>query len=287
MSQKQDLLFCKIAISNGRVTQDQAKKCLAIANKREVETGRRPSIGSVFSKYNLMRKQEVNAIYEAIAKRTGIAPPSVGAPAAGGGGRAPSQLASRGGKPSFADDRPRRVDPNTLWLGVAFGVIFLGIVVGLVWMFVSHQGEDPEEKKTAKTGAAATAGANPGVQDPAAGAGATGAAGTGAAGTSGATTPAAPVKAAVMNESDRLRIRQYLSDARQTSLVDAARALSSLQKLEREIEKKVSEGVFIDPGLKAEIASEIKNLKLDVSGAGSAGGDADAGDKLPELDDDI
>ncbi|MEC9352538.1 MAG: hypothetical protein VYD81_04410 [Planctomycetota bacterium] len=287
MSQKQDLLFCKIAISNGRVTQDQAKKCLAIASKREVETGRRPSIGSVFSKYNLMRKQEVNAIYEAIAKRTGIAPPSAGAPAAGGG-KGSTQLASRGRKPSFADDRPRRVDPNTLWLGVAFGVIFLGIVIGLVWMFVSHTVEDPDDKKKAgKAGSAATAGVTPGAQDPAAGAAASGAAGAATAGAAGAKPPPAPVKAAVMNESDRLRIRQYLSDARQLSLVDAARALANLQKLELEIAKKVGEGTFIDPGLKAEIASEIKNLKLDVSGAESAGGDAGAEDKVPDLDDDL
>ena len=279
MSQKQDLLFCKIAISNGRVTQDQAKKCLAIANKRELETGRRPSIGSVFSKYNLMRKQEVNAIYEAIAKRTGIAPPSAGAPAAGGGKASP-QSASRGGKPSFADDRPRRVDPNTLWLGVAFGVIFLGIVIGLVWMFVSHTAEDPaEKKKSAGAGVAVPAGA-----DPAAGAAATAAT---AAGAAGAKPPSAPIKAAVMNETDRLKIRQYLSDARQLSLVDAARALSNLQKLETEIDKKIAAGTFIDPGLKAEVASEIKNLKLDVSGAESAGGDDGAEGNTPELDDDI
>ena len=279
MSQKQDLLFCKIAISNGRVTQDQAKKCLAIANKRELETGRRPSIGSVFSKYNLMRKQEVNAIYEAIAKRTGIAPPSAGVPAAGGG-RASSQSASRGGKPSFADDRPRRVDPNTLWLGVAFGVIFLGIVIGLVWMFVSHTAEDPaEKKKSAGAGVAVPAGA-----DPAAGAAATAAT---AAGAAGAKPPSAPIKATVMNETDRLKIRQYLSDARQLSLVDAARALSNLQKLESEIDKKIAQGTFIDPGLKAEVASEIKNLKLDVSGAESAGGDDGAEGNTPELDDDL
>ena len=280
MSQKQDLLFCKIAISNGRVTQDQAKKCLAITNKRELETGRRPSIGSVFSKYNLMQKQEVNAIYEAIAKRTGIAPPSAGVPAAGGG-RGSTQLASRGRKPSFADERPRRVDPNTLWLGVAFGVIFLGIVVGLVWMFVSHTVEDPaEKKKSAGAGVAVPAGA----EDPAAGAAATAAT---AAGAAGVKPPSAPIKAAVMNETDRLKIRQYLSDARQLSLVDAARALSNLQKLETEIDKKIAAGTFIDPGLKAEISSEIKNLKLDVSGAESAGGDDDAEDKTLDLDDDI
>ncbi|MDE0740405.1 MAG: hypothetical protein OSB83_14485, partial [Planctomycetota bacterium] len=137
MSQKQDLLFCKIAIANGRVSEDQAKKCLAIANKREQETGRRPTIGSVFSKYNLMGKQEVKFVYEAVYKRTGMPVPMAGAPAAGGG---------RGGrtrKPSFADEaRQRRVDPNVLWLGVAFGVIFLGIVVYLVALFVTHSGPD-------------------------------------------------------------------------------------------------------------------------------------------------
>ena len=85
MSQKQDLLFCKIAIANGRVSEDQAKKCLAIANKREQETGRRPTIGSVFSKYNLMGKQEVKFVYEAVQKRTGMPVPMAGAPAAGGG----------------------------------------------------------------------------------------------------------------------------------------------------------------------------------------------------------
>ena len=100
MSQKQDLLFCKIAISNGRVTQDQAKKCLAIANKRELETGRRPTIGSVFSKYNLMRKQEVQAVYEAIAKRTGMPIPQAGG-AAGKG--AVARAGGKGRKPAFAD----------------------------------------------------------------------------------------------------------------------------------------------------------------------------------------
>lgn len=279
MSQKQDLLFCKIAIANSRVTQDQAKKCLAIANKRELETGRRPSIGSVFSKYNLMRKQEVNAIYEAIAKRTGIAPPTAGA-AASSGGKGGSQLTSRGRKPSFADERPRRVDPNTLWLGIAFGVIFLGIVVGLIIMFVSHQATDPNKKKdTAKAGgAAATAtgeGAG-GIGNPVA------PAGGGAAAGSAGLDPTAAVTPTEMDDNYRLQIRQHLSDARQTSLVDAARALQNLKKLQQEMNKK---GAFVDPGLEAEIASEVKNLEADISGVENPGDDG--ADKVPDLDDDL
>lgn len=277
MSQKQDLLFCKIAITNGRITQDQAKKCLAIAKKRELETGRRPSIGSVFSKYNLMHKQEVNAIYEAIAKRTGIAPPSVGAPVAGAG-RGGSQLAARGRKPSFADDRPRRVDPNTLWLGVAFGVIFLGIVVGLVIMFITHDPAGEEDtSKTAGSGAAAAAGTTPGGADPAPGGSASTASGRG-------TIPdtSVPVVPAVMNETQRRKIRQVLTDARQDSLVDSARALSSLKKLQQEIDK---QKIFVDPGLLAEIATEMKNLKSDLSG--DTGSDSTIEDKLPDLDDDL
>ena len=67
-------------------------------------------------------------------------------------------------------------------------------------------------------------------------------------------------------------------------MASAARALSSLQKLQREIDKKTAEGVCIDPGLIAEISSEVKNLKLDVSGAeGGAGAD----DNDLDLDDDI
>jgi hypothetical protein len=262
MSQKQDLLFCKIAIANGRVSEDQAKKCLAIANKREQETGRRPTIGSVFSKYNLMGKQEVKFVYEAVYKRTGMPVPMAGAPAAGGG---------RGGKtrkPSFADEaRQRRVDPNVLWLGVAFGVIFLGIVVALVVMFVTHSGPDKPGEDGAPAIAAPAGAAGTPAGTAAGGAGApAGAAAGGAPGTA----PAAP---AGMREDHRRLIRQRLTDARHASLTDATKALGMLNTLKSTIDDKK---IVVDPGLMNELNSEIKHLKAGDSGSDDEGPD-DAG----------
>ena len=263
MSQKQDLLFCKIAIANGRVSEDQAKKCLAIANKREQETGRRPTIGSVFSKYNLMGKQEVKFVYEAVYKRTGMPVPTAGAPAAGGG---------RGGrtrKPSFADEtRQRRVDPNVLWLGVAFGVIFLGIVVALVVMFVTHSGPDKPGEEGAPA-IAAPAGTPAGTAAGGAGAPAGAAAGAAAGGAPGAALAAS----GEMREDHRRLIRQRLTDARHASLTDAVKALGMLNTLKSAIDDKK---IVVDPGLMNELNSEIKHLKAGDSGSEAEGPD-DAG----------
>ena len=268
MSQKQDLLFCKIAIANGRVSEDQAKKCLAIANKREQETGRRPTIGSIFSKYNLMGKQEVKFVYEAVYKRTGMPVPTAGAPAAGGG---------RGGrtrKPSFADEtRQRRVDPNVLWLGVAFGVIFLGIVVALVVMFVTHSGPDKPGEEGAPA-IAAPAGTPAGTAAGGAGAPAGTAAAGGTAGAAAGGAPGtAPVTPAEMREDHRRLIRQRLTDARHASLTDATKALGMLNTLKSTIDDKK---IVVDPGLMNELNSEIKHLKAGDSGSEDEGPD-DAG----------
>ena len=256
MSQKQDLLFCKIAIANGRVSEDQAKKCLAIANKREQETGRRPTIGSVFSKYNLMGKQEVKFVYEAVQKRTGMPVPMAGAPGAGGGRGAKAR------KPSFADDaRQRRVDPNVLWLGVAFGVIFLGIVVALVVMFVTHSGPDkPGEDGTPAVAAPAGAAGTPAGT----------AAGGAAAAPAGGTPGTAPVVPAGMREDHRRLIRQRLTDARHASLTDAVKALGMLNTLKSTIEDKK---IVVDSGLMNELNSEIKHLKDGDSGSDDEGTD--------------
>ena len=267
MSQKQDLLFCKIAIANGRVSEDQAKKCLAIANKREQETGRRPTIGSVFSKYNLMGKQEVKFVYEAVQKRTGMPVPMAGAPAAGGGRAAKSR------KPSFADEaRQRRVDPNVLWLGVAFGVIFLGIVVALVIMFVTHSGSDKPGEEGAPA-IAAPAGTSAGTAAGGAGAPA-GAAADGTAGAAAGGAPGtAPVVPGEMREDHRRLIRQRLTDARHASLTDAVKALGMLNTLKSAIDDKK---IVVDPGLMNELNSEIKHLKDGDSGSDDGGAD-DAG----------
>jgi len=279
MSQKQDLLFCKIAIANGRVTEAQAKQCLAIANKKEIETGRRPTIGSIFSKYNLMGKPEVLAIYEAIAKRTGIPVPSAGAPVAGGGraGAAP-RPGKIGRKASFADEsRQRRVDPTVFWMGMAFGAIFLGIIITLVVMFITH--EDPADKPedgapAVAGGPAGGSGTSPtGTSSPDA-SGGTGAAATGTAGatTGGANKPPAPVKA--MSDSQRGKIRQVITDARHASLTNPQQALGMLKTLRTTINEK---NILVDPGMLSEIDSDIKALETGDDGSEAAGGDADSG----------
>src|SRR2546428_3976010 len=69
MSRQQDLLFCKIAITSGKVTQEDAQKCLAIANRLEAEGRDRPQVGVIFFKKNLLAGDDVQRIYGAVKKR--------------------------------------------------------------------------------------------------------------------------------------------------------------------------------------------------------------------------
>ena len=123
MSQKEDVLFCKIAITNGLVTEVDAQKVLALCDKREREAGRRPLIGAVFTKYNLLKQQDVQKVYDALRKRTGgaVGAERVTAAARGKGGAALKRRA----EPVKAK---RPIDPTTLWMGVGGMVVFLGIV---------------------------------------------------------------------------------------------------------------------------------------------------------------
>ena len=183
-----------------------------------------------------------------------------------GGGRGRGAKAR---KPSFADDaRQRRVDPNVLWRGVAFGVIFLGIVVALVVMFVTHSGPDkPGEDGTPAVAAPAGAAGTP------AGTAAGGAAAAPAGGAAGGTPGTAPVVPAGMREDHRRLIRQRLTDARHASLTDAVKALGMLNTLKSTIEDKK---IVVDSGLMNELNSEIKHLKDGDSGSDDGGAD-DAG----------
>src|SRR5262245_42161963 len=69
MSREQDLLFCKIAITSGKVTQQDAQKCLALASRFEAEGKRRPQVGAIFLKHNLLSDADVQRIYGAVQKR--------------------------------------------------------------------------------------------------------------------------------------------------------------------------------------------------------------------------
>ena len=71
MSKQEELLFCKIAIETGRVSEDEARRCLAYANKLEASGQARPRMGTVFVKAKLLGQQDVQRIYQAMQRRQG------------------------------------------------------------------------------------------------------------------------------------------------------------------------------------------------------------------------
>jgi hypothetical protein len=149
MPPKEELLFCKIAIMNGLVSETDAQKVLTLCDKREKEAGRRPSIGAVFSKYNLMRTRDVEKVYDAVRKRSGS---SVGLPKAGSKS---TTMRSRSGRSTL---RSVKVDParmekvkgqkgldnTTLFLGIGSGVVFVGILLTMILLMTSG-GKKPED----------------------------------------------------------------------------------------------------------------------------------------------
>ena len=154
MSREQDLLFCKIAISSGKVAQEVAQKCFALANKMEAEGRQRPQVGAIFLKQNLLTTEDVQRIYGAVRKRmevhgggTAVAAPRQRAPQAlpqAGAGRqrasgraAPAAAATPGAvKAIKVSHRPvqERIDPFTLWSGIIFGLVAVACVLGIVFM---------------------------------------------------------------------------------------------------------------------------------------------------------
>ncbi|MCZ6795908.1 MAG: hypothetical protein O7J95_20050 [Planctomycetota bacterium] len=153
-AQEQDLLFCKIAISTGLVSEEQAQKCLAFCERRQREGGRRPMVGAILSKYKILRAEEVQRVYSAVSKRLGTSN-SVAHLSSGSGGRSARGTASRrrggrsrtrapggrihGGTAAAA----RRVDPNTLWMGIGFGVVFIGVIVAILVVLIYSSGTPP------------------------------------------------------------------------------------------------------------------------------------------------
>ena len=134
MPVNEDLLFCKIAISSGLVKETDAQKVLSLCEKRERETGRRPLIGTVFEKYNLLGKQDVQRVYQAIKKRTG---------GAAGTERITEQARTRGAgsKKRAAAIKPKgKIDQNTLVIGIGSLVAVLGIIVFILIKVMQPKG---------------------------------------------------------------------------------------------------------------------------------------------------
>ena len=143
MTKEEDLLFCQIAIQTGMVNQDDAKKCLSLAQKLENEGKRRPSIGAIFVKTNLISQPNVQKLQQAVRKRQQVG----GATAARGAGR---RGGVRGGRRARGDEPEarrrampkrggggrRRVSQGTAWLYIGSGVVFLVLIISMGYMLV-------------------------------------------------------------------------------------------------------------------------------------------------------
>jgi len=156
MPSKEDLLFCKIAVMNGLVSETNAKKVLALVDKREKDNGRRPFIGAVFTKYNLMRTPDVEKVLEAVKKRSGgttsaVSKSSVRRSAVSKSGRRPRAQTTR--IESKAVKAEKRMDPATMWIGIGALVVCVGIVLTIVFLVASGGHGKPGAPKTAAVAA--------------------------------------------------------------------------------------------------------------------------------------
>ncbi|MEM7231960.1 MAG: hypothetical protein AAF517_07300, partial [Planctomycetota bacterium] len=83
MGRQEDIVFCKVAIQAGYVSEDQAQKCLALCDRREREGNRRPMIGALFTKHNLLSQDQAQQVNHAVRKRLGTPAPGTAAPRGG------------------------------------------------------------------------------------------------------------------------------------------------------------------------------------------------------------
>jgi hypothetical protein len=154
MSQQEDRLFCQIAITNGYVSESDAKKVLQLCDKKEAESGRRPQIGAVFTKYNLLDQDKVQKIYSAVRKRTGSSP---GAERVVTTAKVKKKAGGAGGAPRRREEStraPRRagMDPTQLWMGIG-GIVATVVILGIMlYIFTKH--ERPAASTAKDTGAA-------------------------------------------------------------------------------------------------------------------------------------
>lgn len=265
MSREQDLLFCKIAVANGLVSEDQAKKVIAMANQRESETGRRPLVGAIFSKYNLISQPDVQALYKAVQKRLGGTIKMPGTVPTTGRGAAKRARGGGSGRRRF-EKRPTRVDPKTLWMGIGFGIVFVGIIVGMTIFWMVSPGSD-KESETAKNASKATS---------------TSSASSGAP-TSGTSSPSAEEEAAAETAAEVQKqemqpeqegvLRNLLADTQRLLIEDQPEV--AVTQLEDALKKIEERKIFVYPALLADLKTTLETAKARV--AGDAGGGTEGG----------
>lgn len=255
MSRKEDLVFCKIAIANGLLTQEAAQKALAFCDKREIETGRRPLIGAVLTKYKLLRNEDVRKITAAVEKRLGT--PTRAQLRAAPAGRKGARRAASKLDPRSKPARP--IDPQTLWLGIGGMVAFVAILGVIVALLIS-QGE---RQTKASPGASSASSAPPPEPPRLPGAEAPGAPSAGVSKAAPAPKPVSrELPEGVMHDLD-----QTLAAALDLKYVDPERGLASLERAEKQLRDKGYEPP-------AKLLERIVELRDAVKEAGGAAGEA-------------
>ena len=274
MSRQQDLLFCKIALSTGMVSEEQAQKCLNLCERREKEGNRRPTVGAVFSKYKIMRASDVQRVYEAVNKRLRQAPGSRVGRSTTKLRRTPERTprgVSRPSRGEYRYARPaqrsrRKVDPNTLWMGIGFGLVFVGVLATIIFLYISSTSRGPAE-----TGREASVVAGSGTSQPAATRGGSDGAGAPPAGmtpeklASGGIVPPTP-KHPVIDPQFHKMHRNVLTQARRDGLAygEADRAIAQLEKF-AEQQKHMYKAY---PNLKSEVDRTLGRIRDSVAGDG-------------------
>jgi len=251
MSQREDVLFCEIAITSGLVSKEAAKKVLAFCNKQEKEAGRRPLIGAVFTKYKILQTQDVQRVYDAVRKRTGRA---VGAQ------RVVERKPKRGRSKARAAP-PRKVDPKILWQGIGGMVVLAVVLFGMIWILT--RGSDTPDRVMPPVDASSTR-ETPGKglgDDPA------------------STVPPEPKELS----SDQLhKVSLSIGDAKSLAGDDPAGALRVLENLREKLEKQnyILPQTLLDALLRLEEKAKQQDSSEGVTESPAAS--ADEPTKIPE-----
>ena len=237
MSRQADTLFCKIAITAGMVSQQQAQKVLAFVEKREQETGRRPIVAAVFTKHQLMTAQQVQKVKAAVSKRLGEAAPlhrPVSSGRSGGGGRG-----RRRGREKPAK---RPVDQQTLVMGAGFGVVFVGVLITICYLYLVGGGSEVSSsgsgKRDRQQGAAET---RMGISEP-----------------EDELSPIPEDKD--LPREYVLDLSQRLSDVQLDRIDNPARAQSSFQKVKEFVEESRSRGYIIPADIEIRLRETEEGL---------------------------
>jgi hypothetical protein len=246
MPPKEDLLFCKIAIMNGLVSETDAQKVLTLCDRREKEGGRRPPIGAVFSKYNLMRTRDVEKVYDAVRKRSGSSaglpktPASKTSTVRGGSRSGRSTLRSVKVDPSRLEKvkGQKAVDSTTLALGIGGLLVFVGILLTIILLMTKGGHKEGGAAKAPPAEADSKAEAPKAVAPPPRPAAAP------------KPEPAKITDAKDLPDQVRHKMIQALADARTED--DPRKALSLLEAIQQELLRDYG---FSPPDLDAEIAS--------------------------------